>query len=207
MMPYRHEIPRLEQYRASVGVLSVIYHPGAKSVLLIEERNSKEATNKYAGEVSFPIETRKNNENPATNLLASLTEIFDDTDKEHFGDHLHLSSFSQKMFHLPNNVEVPVDVALFLYDGPLFIPTPVTKDEVKQYGWIPVDQLERLPLRSLTREALIHLQTDDMLSQAETTFALHHTIRRQLRQEYFSLAQFHINREQSKDIVIQKGGN
>lgn len=195
-----------EQRRPSVGVMSVIYHPDTKSLLVVKEKKSKEATNKHAGEVSLPIETRKANEEPFINLLGSLAEVFDDRHTMHFGETLHLSSFSQKMFHLPNH-EVPVDIAVFLYEGPQIVPTPVTTDEVESYGWVPLDKLKDLPLRSVTREALMYLQEDDLLAQAEKTYQLHQTMRRILRQENFSLADFHRNRELSQDVIINVRSN
>ena len=203
MMPHRQEIPHLEQQRASVGVLSVIYHPGAQSVLLIREKNSKISTDKKAGQLSFPIETRKHDEEPAKNLLASLAEVFDDKDKAIFGNNLHLSRFYQKMFSLPDNVDVPVDIALFVYDGALIIPTPVTTDEVEAYGWVPIDELASLPLRSITQQALSHLQDEHILYHAERTYLLNQQTRRQLRQQYFSLAEFHSVREQGSDVSIR----
>lgn len=194
----------LETKRQSLGVVPFIYNPLTRSVWMIEEKITKSATCKRAGELSFPAETRKVGEGPQENLLGSLAEVFDDTHSKQFGENLHLGYYYQNAFHLGNNPNIPVDVALFIYDGDLIVPTPVVTDEVGPFGWIPIDQVEKLPLRSVALQVLNFVKKDDKLDQVEQTYHMHKTIRRQLRQEYFSIAAFHTLREEKPDVQVRQ---
>lgn len=192
-----------EKTRQNVGVVSLFYHPPTDSMLVIEEKKSKDATCKQAGELSFPAETRKVGENRHENLLGSLAEAFNDTHSRQFGKHLHLGYYYHNAFDLENNPKIPVDVALFIYDGNLFLPTPVVTDEVGAFGWVPMTQLDKLPLRSVARQALTFVMENDKLNQVARTHTMNTGIRRQLRQRYFSLATFHELREQKEDVPIR----
>ncbi len=193
-----------KEQRPSIGVVTIIYQPSDKTFLTIKEKKGKATTSKKAGEISFLAETRKNNEGCHRNILGSLAEGFDDVHVREMRLGLHLERYYSHAIALDGEEDLPVDVAFFMYDGPPIMPCPTAKDEVEAYGWVDIDTLDKLPMRSVAKQVIQTMKEKDWIAEIENTYLINKLVAQELQRDFFSLEQLYFQREQSKDVMIER---
>jgi len=120
------------------------------------EKTSKIETDKIAGQISLPAETRKNGENLENNVFGALGEFCDDNAFTYVKNHIVKPS---SIWYIKKGITVlgnPVDVAVLIYDGALDFPlSPAHLDEINPNGWMKKSDLRKeLKLRSVFTQAL-----------------------------------------------------
>lgn len=172
------------------------------------ENKSKPETEKVAGQVSVPSETRKVGEEQEETLLAALAEF---TDDEAVIADLRVPPGSP-YFH--NGISVggnPVDVAVVFYAGSAnTVINPVDPDEVSVNGWRSLEQLvgeDPDKIRSTFRKVIeLDSQTGFLRSTIESYQALGGAPISSLipatSDKGFSIRDFHARREEKPDILV-----
>ena len=121
----------------------------------IRELQSKPDTDKVAGELSIPAETKKAGESRTANILGALAEFGDDQSLEYLRDHLFLikDAYVERGIIIRDN---PVDMAVLVYDGSLDINfNPVCNLEVSPNGWMSRNMIqEATGVRSTLKQAI-----------------------------------------------------
>ena len=119
------------------------------------EKKSKEATNKFEGQISFPADTRKIGEDIMHNAIGSLAEFSDNERLIRGALSLMPSSFIEKAISVKGNL---VDLAVVIFDESLTCPIiPLDLNEVDPNGWMSMDRLKKEDpsrLRSFVREII-----------------------------------------------------
>ena len=124
----------------------------------ITELKSKVETDKLAGQLSIPAETRKNGESAEDNVIGALAEFCNDTIFSSYVKN-HLVKVDGK-WRREKGITVgtgPADVAVVIYDGALDFPfKPTNADEVSPNGWMKKSELVAVypNLRDLLKETL-----------------------------------------------------
>lgn len=122
---------------------------------IIELKNKPE-TNKFAGQISAPAETRKDGETIESNVLGALAEFCnDEAFSLYVRNHLVRPErwIGEKGASVGNS---PVDIAVLIYDGALDFPfKPACSDEVRANGWVKKSDLINNPRsRDILKQAL-----------------------------------------------------
>lgn len=102
----------------------------------ITELQAKAKTEKKAGEISIPAETRKVGEHRLANILGALAEFCDDSSIPQLEDHFFIVDglYREKGITIKSN---PADLAVLVYNGSLdIVLTPESATEVRANGWI-----------------------------------------------------------------------
>jgi hypothetical protein len=159
-LPFRE---KKKKTSAGVAVLIVGLDPSRNGnneldplIWTITELKNKPETNKLAGQISSPAETRKNGENIEDNVLGALAEFCNDTTFPNYVKN-HLVRVGRWIGEKGVFVgESPVDVAVLIYDGALDFPfKPSCPDEVSANGWVKKSDLISNPnVRDVLRQAL-----------------------------------------------------
>lgn len=154
--------------RTSIGVVLVIVAASESSnegplVWTVLEQQGKEETDKIAGQISLPAETRKVGEGEVGTLLAALGEMTDSDDTlGHF-------FVDPDAFYAQAPILVkgkPADVAFLVYDGPLGENMQsVDVSETVANGWMHTQEIQRLngELRPAARDSIEFVVTKGVL--------------------------------------------
>jgi hypothetical protein len=121
----------------------------------IKELQDKPATQKRAGELSIPAETRKTGEDRFSNLLGAMAEFCNDDALPYVREHLFLVEdlFNERCLSINGNL---VDLTVLVYDGELSYPlTPLHASEVGSNGWIHKSAIQNADrVRTILSQAL-----------------------------------------------------
>lgn len=137
--------PIIEGQQPSIGVVAVIVSMDSlvegviPEIRTVIERQTKATTDRNAGQLSLPAETRKKGENEVDNLMGALAE-FSDSD-----DVVKGLKVAPDFFYSRGSILVkgmPADVTFFVYDGPKDKDIqPVDPVETQADGWRGVDRI------------------------------------------------------------------
>jgi len=182
----------------------------------IIERKPKPETERVAGQISFPGETRKDtNEKIEDTIIGGLAEF---TDNNH--------TIKYNLFFIPGSSFVrgrifvngnPFDMAILICEGSFNNAIePEDKDEVVPNGWMTIDEIlkkdpKRDPriVRGFVHQLADLEESEGLISKAVSDFFHFPTQRVPLGAilpDDFSISDFFKKREQSLD-VIKKGRN
>lgn len=155
-----HEI----EVQRSAGVVLLILRAnpkdGTPQIWTIKERHTKPETDKLAGQLSVPAETRKIGEEIEQTTLAALSEYSGDSGEI---DHLYIAGY------IPGSVDVresKADIAIMIYENENEgeLRSPLDPDEVEPYGWISPNFLRTLngQVRPLAHSAISIVSNETM---------------------------------------------
>jgi hypothetical protein len=187
----------------SVGILALIVGLDPKRngdnvsdplIWTITELQGKPETEKHAGQISVPAETRTLWENRRSNVLGVLAEFTDDATLPTVAGHLYEVESTYRDGRM----------AVFVYDGPLNIPfQPTCSKEVSPWGWQRRSQLQQQgELRGVLRQALDLDQGEGFIMQALEDFYANRGIRPVIPPQLQSIEDFIARRETSPDVPI-----
>lgn len=158
----------------------------------ISELKSKFETDKVAGEISIPAETRKNGESVEDNVLGALTEFCDDTTFSLYVKK-HVIRMDGKWYREKGIIvrERFVDVAVLIYDGALDFPLkPTCPEEVSPNGWVKKSELVMSSkLRDVSRQALDLDSRENLIRDALESYHRNPERKRQVFPETFDSMQ------------------
>jgi len=149
-------VPEVEP-RESIGVVLIVVAPSESNegplVWTILEQENKEETDKFAGQISLPAETRKVGEQEVDTVLGALAE-FTDSDET-----LRYLRFNPDAFYAKEPIRVkgkPVDVAFLVYDGPTLPMQSVDPSETIANGWMSTRAIQRYngEVRNLAHDSI-----------------------------------------------------
>lgn len=115
---------------------------GNPRLYTVNELFTSSQTDKLAGQVSFPAETKKAGEKEAETVFGGLAEF---TDSETIVRYLRINP---ERFYAKSAIRVNdymIDLAVILYDGPTDVMiNPTDRHEVEPNGWMEVSKLRLL---------------------------------------------------------------
>ena len=172
----------------------------------IIELNNKGETEKSAGQISIPSETRKNGESTEDNVLGALAEFCDDT---LFSEYVkgHVVKMDGK-WHRERGIFVgagPADVAVLIFDGALDFPLKSScPDEVSPHGWMKKSELVVSPnLRDALRQALELDDKENLIRDTLESYQKNPENRKLVFPESLnSIQKFNNNREFGLDVEV-----
>lgn len=203
--------------KSSVGVALVIVgidpsrngeNVTSPKLWTILEKKTNLATEKKAGQISFPGETGKTTENLRQNIFGALVEEFSGDDQK-IGNLWYVPEHS----HVEGKVLIsgrPADLVILIFTGDLNNQNlPLAKDEVRPYQWMTIGELlSEHPdrIRKFAREIAVMDQSEKFIGRAVSEFN-HHPLNRVplsalVPDNFLSMRQFHQERKGKKDIVI-----
>lgn len=174
----------------------------------IREKKTNLATEKIAGQISFPGETGKRGENLRQNIFGALAEEFSGDDQK-IGNLWYIPGQS----HIEGKVLIsgkPADLVILTYTGSLdHQNVPLATNEVSPHDWMTIEELlSEHPdkIRKFAREIAVMDQSEKFIGRVVSEFN-HHPLRRiplstLMPGNFLSMRQFHQEREGKKDIVI-----
>jgi len=174
---------------------------GNPRIWTINELSSKPETQKTAGEVSFPAETKKEDEDEIDTLLGGLAEF---TDSEDIIEQLRVNP---ERFYAKSAIRVngfAIDVAIISYEGLSdSLIEPTDRKEVAPNGWMRTSELQLLngSARSIVNDsisfALEHGIFEAIAVGQDRTVPL-----TALKDRYSSLGEFLDERDTKDDISL-----
>jgi hypothetical protein len=197
----------IEQERIeSIGVVLVVLagetlDSGDPMIRTVKELQGKTQTERKPGQISFPAETRKEEEKEMGNLLGAVAEL---TDSDEAVSRLRLDPTS---FYARGAIQVggkPADVVFMVYDGPLTDPLqPIDQAETQANGWMGVTEITHMngQARPLVHDVLRFARAHGVIEQIAgnkdgmVPFG-------ELLDEGFSLQEFIQARNTSDDIQL-----
>ena len=173
----------------------------------ITELRDKPETDRVAMQTSVPAETRKDGEDPESNVLGALAEFCND---EAFSAYVkqHLFKIPGKWYR-EKGITVgphPADVAVVIYDGTLdfpFKPTESNLHEVKPNGWKKKSELKAdQGLRSVVKQAIELDDKEQLVKSALNAYFMNPQARELVfPQEVTSIESFSSTRETGRDVL------
>src|ERR1035437_6844688 len=155
--------PEVERVRsAGIALLTVGLDPRRNGenqrnplIWTIKELQDKPVTQKRAGELSIPAETRKTGEDRFSNLLGAMAEFCNDAALPYVREHLFLVKdlFKERCLTINGNL---VDLTVLIYNGELGYPlTPLHVSEVGSNGWAHKSAIQNADgVRTILSQAL-----------------------------------------------------
>lgn len=172
----------------------------------ISELKSKFETDKVAGEISIPAETRKNGESAEDNVFGALTEFCDDTAFPWYIKK-HVIRMDGNWYRGKGVIvrERLVDVAVLIYDGAIDFPLkPTCSDEVSPNGWVKKSELAMYPnLREMSKQVLDLDSSENLIREALESYHKNPERRRQIFPDNFdSMRKFSNERDYGTDEEV-----
>jgi hypothetical protein len=197
----------------SIGVLALIVgldperngdNASDPLIWVITELQGKPETQKRAGQISAPAETKTLWENRRSNVLGVLAEFTNDATLAVTTSHLYEVESTYRDGRIAIGQSNVADLAVFVYDGPLSIPfQPVCRQEVSPIGWVKVSQLRQFDgLRDVLRQALDLDQREGIIRQTLEDFYAGRGKKRVIPAQLASIEEFIAGRETSPDVPI-----
>ncbi len=203
--------PKREAERQNIGVALMIIADDPRSdngqgplIWTIKEMNSKEETEKRAGQISIPAETRKLGESDANNIRGALAEFCDDSLLES-SSNITITDGSLYRDALSLNGHFVADLLVVVFDGSIDIPiSPANRDEVEPNGWMHLEEISgaenvRPFLRQFVESGHAGIVTQDVLRLIRANPQR----RISLIPQGFSINAFYLRREEMKDISLE----
>ncbi len=185
-------------------------------IFVQEDAADKAGTGRKKGEISVPIETRKEGEEPHTTLLGGLAEVFDDFDHE--GEPV-MPRLSQRLFTVdPGYItgdEIPYldprngrqyvcNPFVVIYDGEPINGSPLDAHEAIPRGWVSPSQfLQTDNARPVAQHVVSKLVANGVIQDRLDTYRQRPDLRVPVIPPDFSLRQHCEVRERNKDIKIE----
>ena len=174
----------------------------------VRELKSKPATDKIAGQLSFPAETRKKEEQgkdyPVQNMIGALVDEFSD-DADLIKNSIFLVDGLSVVTNTLSVRNGPLDLMLLIYAGSFERRIePADTGDVAVNGWISLEELASKPSRNFISQALEKERSAGIISRTIETF-IRSPLRRVPIGAYlpsdFSISGFRARREQGSDVV------
>lgn len=174
----------------------------------IIEKKSNPATEKKAGQISFPGETGKTAENLRQNIFGALAEEFNGDDQK-TGNLWYVPGHS----HIEGKVLIsgrPADLIILTYTGTLNNQNfPLAKDEVSPHQWMTIEELlseDPDKIRKFAREIAVMDQSERFIERLVSEFS-HYPLNRVpilalAPDNFVSMSKFHQERKRKNNIVI-----
>ena len=173
----------------------------------IREKQDKPLTNKIAGQISLPGETRKIDEPIGSNVGGALAEFTDNS-----------FIIINNLFLIPESFQIqgklfinknPFDIAILMYEGHLdHHIEPVDRDEVSANGWMTMEKIQEIGqprVREFVWDIVSLEKSEGFISKAVFNYSRYPIKRvpvsRILPQDFFSIDKFYKQREMLQDIV------
>jgi len=168
----------------------------------ITELQAKAETEKKAGEISIPAETKKVGEHRVANILGALAEFCDDNAIPQLAEHFFLADGFYRERGIIINGH-PVDLSVLVYNGPLDIPfTPESSTEVGANGWVNRSKIRRMDgVRSILSQA-IELDIMEGITNRAIEAYYNSSEMAQIFSSGFSMKDFFEKREALPDVPI-----
>jgi len=206
--------PEAEKIKSvAIGVLIVGVDPGRSGnsqrdhlFWTIRELNSREETQKTAGQISVPAETRKIGEDRYSNLLGALTEFCNDGDLDYIRKHLFIVDKLFKERGIPLNGNF-ADLSILVYDGDLSYPfSPLNAKEVCSNGWLSrADILGRQGVRSGLRQALeLDMREGLTIEALQAYYGQSERVKPAFPLNFKLMEEFYRRRETFSDVPLTK---
>lgn len=196
-----------------VGLGVIILNANSGHIWTIEELDTRESKDRKHGQLSVPLETRKQGETFHRNLLGALAEAYDDQDADgnDIRDKLSRSifqlnevvSFFSKAVIFANEKNVFIcDLAILIYDGPDIKPCAYNKEEVKSLGWMPVGEFLASNIRPLAKKLVETAYNLGHIDKALDAYhyASHGNGKKPLLDSGFSIRDYYNSRERLPDV-------
>lgn len=190
--PQRKGVALLIVDKSSIG-------SGDPRIWTINELSSSPETQKLAGQVSIPAETRKEDEEESETVFGGLAEF---TDSDEVVSHLKINP---NKFYAKSAIRVngfAIDVAIIFYDGPTDAPIiPSDDEEVEPRGWASTRELGLLngEARSIVGDSISFAQEQGAFDLSEEDQVIPIT---SLIEDYSSLNEFIEKRDTKTDILL-----
>lgn len=176
---------------------------------MITELKSKPETEKVAGMLSAPAETRKEGEDTISNIIGALVDEFSN-DPTHF-QHLYLVDGLSIITQRLTVARGQLDGAILIYRGPLDAQfQPTDEEDVKPYGWIPFSDLQRIDpgrLRTFVLQIIQAEKSDGIISRVVDAY-LHDPLKLVPLSAFlppdFTVEGFRAQREMIEDVVKRR---
>ncbi len=177
-------------------------------VWTVRELKSKPATEKIAGQLSFPAETRKQEEQgkeyPVNNMIGALVDEFSD-DADLIKHNVFLMDGLSVVTNTISVKSGPLDLMLLIYAGSFDRRIePTDTGDVAVNGWMSLDELASRPSRNFVSQILEKERSDGIISRVIEAFD-HFPPKRipigAYLSEDFSISGFRTKREQGNDVV------
>lgn len=174
----------------------------------ILEKKTNPATEKKAGQISFPGETGKTGENLRQNIFGALAEEFSGDDQK--TDNLwYIPGYS----HVEGKVLIsgrPADLIILTFTGDLDSQNlPLAKDEVSPHRWMTIEEiLNEHPdrIRKFAREIALIDQSERLVGKLVSEFSHNPLSRRPILafapDNFVSMRQFYQERKGRENIVV-----
>lgn len=208
--------------RHSIGVALVIVgidpsrngeNSSDPKIWTLLEKKSKAETEKTAGQISFPGETKKSGEKLNSNIIGALAEF----SRNDFVIKNNLffvpQSYHEGVVAIRNN---PVDLVVLFYNGGLDRSfKPVDQEDVAAHRWMTVKEINELmkenpeKVRKFARD-IVSMESSEKKIEKVIDEYIHSPLKRLpisilLPQTFSSMEQFHNERERMIDVrVFQK---
>lgn len=175
----------------------------------VRELKSKPATEKIAGQLSFPAETRKQEERGkeylVNNMIGALVDEFSD-DADLIKDSIFLVDGVSLITNTISVRSGPLDLMLLIYAGPFDRRIePTDREDIAVNGWMSLDELASKPSRNFVSQTLEKERSSRIISRTIAAFN-HFPLKRvpigAYLSEDFSIAGFRAKREQGHDVVV-----
>lgn len=180
------------------------------TIWTVIEKKTKPQTEKVAGQISFPGETRKIGEKLTPNIVGALSEF----SRDNF-DISHNLFFMRKSSYVPEKVSIRgnfVDLMVLMCVGSQTNFEPVDQDDVMPHKWMTINEIREVialqpeKVRKFARD-IVRLETSDQLIARAVDDYFHDPIKRVpasvlLPRTFSSIEQFHVAREMVSDIVV-----
>jgi len=173
----------------------------------ITERQDKPDTEKRAGDLSVPAETRKIGEDRLSNVLGALAEFCGDNDLPYVREHLFLLNgvFRERGINVRG---IQVDMSVLVYNGLIdFQFNPLNSTEVAPNRWIHRDEIPGMGnVRSVLRQAIEIDRQEGLSSRVLDTYHEHpELLKPAFPVELRSMGDFYARREIIGDIPLATG--
>jgi len=178
------------------------------TIWTVKELKSKPATEKIAGQLSFPAETRKKEEQGkeylVPNMIGALVDEFSD-DADLIKHNIFLVDGLSIIMNTISVKSGPLDLMLLIYLGSFDRRIePTDTEDVAVNGWMSLEELASKPSRNFVSQTLEKERSDRIISRTIEAFN-QSPLRRvpigAYLSEDFSIAGFRAKREQGNDVV------
>lgn len=196
-----------------VGLGVIILNAKSGQIWTIEELDTRESKDRKHGQLSVPLETRKQGETFHRNLLGALAEAYDDqdTDGNDIKEELSRSIFqlNEGVSSFPKAVTIVneknvflCDLKILIYDGPDLKLCAYNKEEVKSLGWMPVEEFLTSNTRPLAKKLVETAYNLGYIDKALDAYhyASHGNGKKPLLESGFSIRDYYNSREKLLDV-------
>lgn len=191
------------------GIGLIIIHAHTGQILAITEQLDDPRTARKKGQLSIPLETRKEYESAGDNAIAAMAEVVDDVDQygHDFSFYLRNCFFrtsddfiSPGFSVIVNKRAIRCDLAVFIYDGPDIRFKPFSNGETADVRWVSPLDFARDDTRLFAQLAITELLWQNIYRKNMFNYRNFPQLRVPVFDEYFSIRETYMRREQLPDM-------